>query len=286
MYQIRRYTDVNTMGTANLLQILADAPGRVRKLIVASSMSVYGEGLYDCPKCGRIAPRLRSREYLTAQEWELRCPHCHTSLTPVATDEDKPPFPSSIYAITKRDQEEMCLAFANAYRIPVVALRFFNIYGPRQALSNPYTGVLAIFSSRLLDGKAPLIFEDGRQLRDFVHVSDIVQACQLAMTCPAADYQVFNVGTGGPVTVLEVVDALMRELGGNGGVEVTRQWRAGDIRHCFADIRRIQRLLGYSPKVQFADGMRELVRWVSGQQGGQDSLAAATRQLMARALMQ
>ena len=284
MYQVRRYTEVNTLGAATLLQVLVDDPGAVRKLIVASSMSIYGEGAYACPSCGRVAPRLRAQEQLAAREWEPRCPSCQAVLTPIPTDEEKPLYPTSIYAINKRDHEEMFLAFAHAYGIPGVALRFFNIYGSRQALSNPYTGVAAIFSGRLLSGRPPLIFEDGRQQRDFVHVSDIVQACTLAMDSSAADYQVLNVGSGRPMSVLQVAEALARELGWQDGFEVTQKFRAGDVRHCYADISRIQRLLGYTPRVRFEDGVGELVRWVSQQQGVQDSVAEATSQLTSRGL--
>ncbi len=284
MYQVRRYTEVNTLGAANLLQILVDDPGQVRKLLVASSMSIYGEGAYTCPEHGPVAPRLRPPEQLAARAWEPRCSGCGVELTPLPTDEDKPLFPTSIYAINKRDHEEMFLAFAHAYRIPAVALRFFNIYGSRQALSNPYTGVAAIFSGRMLAGKPPLVFEDGRQLRDFVHVSDVVRACELAIERPEADYQALNVGSGRPMSVLEVADALAGELGWAGGVEITEKFRAGDIRHCFADITRIQRLLGYAPKMAFADGVGELVSWVARQQGVPDTVAEATRQLTARGL--
>jgi dTDP-L-rhamnose 4-epimerase len=284
MYQVRRYTDVNTMGAANLLQTLVDHPDQVRKVIVASSMSIYGEGAYSCPRCGQVAPRLRPPEQLAERAWELRCPQCGSELSPIPTDEEKPLYPTSIYAINKRDHEEMVLAYAHAYGVPAVALRFFNIYGSRQALSNPYTGVAAIFSGRLLSGQPPLIFEDGRQRRDFIHVSDIVQACLLAMEQPAADYGIFNVGSGRPLSVLDVADALSRELGWTGGVEINQKFRAGDIRHCFADISRIQRQLGYTPKVQFEDGVGELVEWVSRQQAVADSVAEATEQLTVRGL--
>jgi dTDP-L-rhamnose 4-epimerase len=188
-------------------------------------------------------------------------------------------YPTSIYAITKRDHEEMALAFGQAYDVPAVALRFFNIYGSRQALSNPYTGVAAIFSGRMLAGEAPVIYEDGRQLRDFVHVADIVQACCLAMSSPAADHQVFNVGTGTPVSVLQVAELLARELGWRGGFQVLRKFRAGDIRHCFADISRIQSLLGYIPRFQFADGVHELVSWIAEQKGVSLTAPDAAREL-------
>ncbi len=284
MYQIRRYTEVNTLGVANLLQLLTDDPGGVRKVIAASSMSIYGEGAYDCPACGRVYPRLRAPKQLASHDWEPRCPTCHAALMPGPTDEDKPLFPTSIYAINKRDHEEMVLAWAAAYGVPAVALRFFNIYGSRQALSNPYTGVAAIFSGRLLHGQPPLIFEDGQQMRDFVHVSDVVHACRLAMEKADADYQVLNVGSGRPLSVLQVARALARELGSEVEPEVTEKFRAGDVRHCFADIRRIGDLLGYHPRVQFEDGLGELVAWVSQQQNVEDSVTEATRQLAARGL--
>jgi len=267
MYQVRRYTDVNAMGMATLLEVLTANRDRVRKLIVASSMSIYGEGAYTCANHGRVAPRLRPAEQLRAGGWEVRCPRCQTELQPVPTDEDKPLYPTSIYAINKRDHEEMALAFGHAYALPSVALRFFNIYGSRQALSNPYTGVAAIFSGRMLDSQPPLIYEDGRQMRDFIHVSDIVRACCLAMDSPAADYQVLNVGTGRPVSVLQVAEILASELGFGGQFDVTHQFRAGDVRHCFGDITRIQDLLGFQPLRTFGDGVRELIEWVASQRG-------------------
>jgi dTDP-L-rhamnose 4-epimerase len=216
----------------------------------------------------------------------MRCPTCASVLSWIATPEDKPLFPTSIYAINKRDQEEMALAVGHAYELPAVALRFFNIYGSRQALNNPYTGVAAIFSGRMLGGQTPLIYEDGRQLRDFVHVSDIVQACCLAMSSDAANFQSLNVGSGRPISVLQVAEALAAELGWTGDLEIARKFRAGDVRHCFADISRIRELLGYAPRVKFEDGVRELVAWVAEQQAASVELAsAATAQLEARGLV-
>ncbi len=285
MYQVRRYTEVNALGVATLLQILADDRGRVRKIVVASSMSIYGEGAYSCGRCGRAAPRLRPAAQLAARRWEPLCPRCGSALAPQPTDEDKPLYPTSIYAITKRDHEEMVLAFAEAYQVPAVALRFFNVYGSRQALSNPYTGAAAIFSGRILAGQPPIIFEDGGQLRDFVHVSDVVRACALAVDGPAADGAVLNVGTGQPRSILEVATALAEHLRWNGGVQVTGTFRAGDVRHCFADVTRIRHLLGYQPRVQFADGMAELVRWVADQRGAQPDHADIAGDLAARGLV-
>jgi dTDP-L-rhamnose 4-epimerase len=287
MYQVRRYTDVNVMGMATLLEVLAADRARqpTRKLVVASSMSIYGEGAYACDTCGRVAPRLRPVDQLAAGDWEMHCPRCGSVLRPLPTDEDKPLYPTSIYAINKRDHEEMALAFGHAYDLPAVALRFFNIYGSRQALTNPYTGVAAIFSGRMLAGQTPLIYEDGLQQRDFVHVSDIVQACCLAMTNRAADYQVFNVGTGRPISVLEVGQLLAQELGWTRGFEITRKFRAGDIRHCFADISRIRAAIGYEPRYRFEDGVRELVAWVGQQQNVEGSSRDADQQLAAYGLV-
>jgi dTDP-L-rhamnose 4-epimerase len=274
------------MGMATLLEAISSQRSavRVRKLLVASSMSIYGEGAYACDGCGPVAPKLRPTSQLAAGEWEMRCPECGADLRPVPTAEDKPLYPTSIYAINKRDHEEMALIFGHAYALPAVALRFFNIYGSRQALSNPYTGVAAIFSGRMLGGQKPLIYEDGQQQRDFVHVGDVVQACRLAMDNVAADDQVFNVGTGRPISVLQVGELLARELGWTEGFEISRQFRAGDIRHCFADITRIRRAIGYKPRYSFEDGVHELVAWVVAQQAAAMS-SDAHGQLAARGLV-
>ncbi len=265
MYQISRYVRANTVGTAILLEKLTRFRDRVKKLVVASSMSVYGEGAYRCPNCGPVYPRSRAELQLAAREWEPRCPACGAVLEPCPTPEDKPLTPESVYAVTKRDQEELALTVGRAYRVPTVALRFFNVYGPRQALSNPYTGVAAIFSARLLNGRPPIVYEDGRQTRDFVHVRDVARACRLALEKDGADYEAVNIGTGRPVPVLEVARTLARALGRPIEPEVAGRYRAGDIRHCYADISRARRLLGYEPEVSFEAGMAELAAWVANQ---------------------
>jgi dTDP-L-rhamnose 4-epimerase len=287
MYQIRRYVDANCMGMATLLEAVNAHRGSVRKLLVASSMSIYGEGAYHCSNCQvRVAPRMRSLQQLSAGHWEVCCASCGTDLDPVPTDEDKPLYPTSIYAITKRDHEEMTLAFGQAYDLPVVALRFFNIYGSRQALSNPYTGVAAIFSGSMLSGQTPVIYEDGSQQRDFVHVNDVVQALILAKDRPAADHQVLNVGSGRPISITHVGEMLADRLRWSGGFEVLNKFRAGDIRHCYADISRIRALIGYEPKWRFEDGVGELVDWVADQQARLSSSSAdAQRQLAAHGLV-
>ncbi|HZU05172.1 MAG TPA: NAD-dependent epimerase/dehydratase family protein [Chloroflexota bacterium] len=285
MYEIRRYVDVNTYGGAVLLDLLANERHQVRKVIVASSMSIYGEGAYACTECGPVYPALRSEAQLRARDWEMRCPHCQRVVQARPTPEDKPLAPTSIYAITKRDHEEMFLAVGRAYRLPTVALRYFNVYGPRQALSNPYTGVAAIFAARLLNGRPPLIFEDGLQTRDFTHVRDIVQANLLAMESDAGDYEVFNVGTGVPTTVRRVAELLAQHLGVAIAPEIVQQFRAGDIRHCYADISKIQRVLGYRPTVPFEAGIADLVAWAR-EQRPEDSVERARQELEAKCLIQ
>lgn len=285
MYEIEKYVEANTYGTSILLDLLVNDKHSVRKVIVASSMSVYGEGTYRCADCGSVYPQLRSSEQLAARDWEMHCPQCGATVEPVATSEEKPPYPTSIYAISKMDQELMCLNVGRAYNIPTVALRYFNTYGPRQALSNPYTGVAAIFSSRLLNSNPPLIFEDGLQSRDFTHVSDIVQANLLAMENKAADFQVFNVGTGRSLTILDVAHVLAQGLGVEIKPEIVAQFRAGDIRHCYADISKARKLLGFEPRIRFEDGMADLVNWVR-QQESVDRVEQARAELDERGLTQ
>ena len=274
MYQIAHYINANTQGTATLLQALLDLGLPVEKLIVASSMSIYGEGNYLCVNCGTIAPAPRSVEQLARQDWEAKCPQCNASLTPLPTTEAKALQCTSIYALSKKDQEEMCLLFGRTYQLPVVALRFFNIYGPRQALSNPYTGVAAIFASRLLNRRAPLIFEDGRQMRDFVSVHDAAQACVLAMETHSADGMGLNIGCGTPISIREVAQALSTALAVDSSAEITGKYRAGDIRHCFADISAARAHLGYEPRISFENGMKELVHWLRSQQFSDQAHAA------------
>lgn len=266
MYEIAKYTESNTMGGATLLDLIANEKHNIRKIITASSMSVYGEGAYRCDNCGEVYPKIRSLEQFKKNDWEMKCPNCNVDVKPIPTNEDKPLFPTSIYAVNKRDHEEMFLIIGRAYQIPTIALRFFNVYGPRQALSNPYTGVAAIFSSRILNNNPPIMFEDGYQARDFVHVSDIVQACILAMEKSEGDYQVFNIGTGRKLTVLDIANVLMKKLSFKGEPRIVNKFREGDIRHCYADISLAKKVLGYKPEVKFEDGISDLVNWVNLQQ--------------------
>jgi dTDP-L-rhamnose 4-epimerase len=280
MYELADYQSVNAHGTGVLLEALLDRP--LAKLVVASSMSVYGEGAYAGPGGDLLPAGERSREQLARGEWEPRGPEGE-ELRPVPTPETKPPSLASIYALGKYDQERMALIFGAAYGVPTVALRFFNVYGPRQALSNPYTGVLAIFASRLLNGKPPLVYEDGNQRRDFVSVYDVARACRLALERDEADGEVVNVGSGRSVSVLEIFDELRLVLGSDLEAQVTGQARAGDIRHCFADIGRARELLGFAPQVGLEDGMRELAEWLEGEVAD-DRVETAAQELASRGL--
>ena len=282
MYEIQRYVSANTLGTSVLLEEVVRRRDRIQRVIVASSMSVYGEGAYLDENGRPACPELRPTTQLEKRQWELRDERGRT-LRPVATGESKPPFPTSVYAVTKRDHEELCCAVGTAYGIPTVALRYFNVYGSRQALSNPYTGVVAIFSARLLNGKAPLVTEDGEQTRDFVHVSDVVRANLLALRCSAESGRVFNVGTGRPVTIRRVAELLADHLGVPIAPDITGRFRAGDIRHCYADLGRVSAELGYEPKVALEEGIAEVVEWVRTQ-SAEDRVEQAVGELLRRGL--
>lgn len=284
MYQIADYVASNVQGTANLLQAILNTNSTPHKIIVASSMSIYGEGRYLCSQCGSVAPTARQSVQLKQSQWELHCPICHAIVSPEPTDEDKPLQCTSIYALSKKAQEEMVLLFGSTYNIPVVALRYFNIYGPRQALSNPYTGVAAIFASRLMNSRSPLIFEDGEQLRDFVNVRDVVQANLLAMESSGGDGTALNVASGESVSVCQVATKIASLLGIQSQLQITGTYRAGDIRHCYADISKISKTLGYVPKISFHDGMTELVQWLESQEA-QDHTEEALKHLTARGLV-
>ncbi|MGY4158493.1 dTDP-L-rhamnose 4-epimerase [Bradyrhizobium sp. USDA 4461] len=262
MYDIASYVRTNELGTAQLLQALSRCP--VERLVVASSMSVYGEGLYRVVDHGAHAVGDRSINQLRDGEWELR-DGAGRSLEPVPTPESKPPCLSSIYALNKYAQERMCLITGKAYGIPTVALRFFNVFGPRQALSNPYTGVLAIFAARLLNNRSPLVFEDGLQRRDFVHVSDVARACSLALESNHVS-SIFNIGSGQSRTILSVAKSLAEVMGRTDiAPEITGKHRVGDIRHCFADIGKAAAELRFTPSVTFEDGLDELSSYLADQ---------------------
>jgi dTDP-L-rhamnose 4-epimerase len=275
MYEVAGYASENVGGTAVLLEALAERP--VRKLVVASSMSVYGEGAYEPAQ-----PAPRTRAQVERDEWEPLGPDGE-SVRPVPTPESKRPDLASVYAITKHDQERLCLVCGEAYGIPTVALRLFNTYGSRQALSNPYTGVLAIFASRLLNGNAPLVFEDGLQRRDFVSVHDVARAFELALERDGADGQAVNIGSGESVTVLEIAATLARTLAVEIAPAISGNYRVGDIRHCFADISLARAALGFVPQQRLEDGIAEIVEWLEGQ-AATDRVDEAAEELRSRGL--
>ncbi len=283
-YKVEHYVDVNVQGTAVLCDLLANEKHSVRKVVVAASMSSYGEGEFICPGCGRKKGVMRRVDDLARQDWNNHCPACNAVMAPTATREDLQRVPNSIYAITKMAQEEMVLNIGVTYGIPAVALRYFNVYGPRQSLSNPYTGVGAIFMSRIKCGNPPVVYEDGGQTRDFISVHDVVQANLLALEKAEGDYQAFNIGSGAATSIRAVAELLAR-LHGRPDIapQLTGKYRKGDIRHCYADISKAQKLLGFAPAVGFEEGMRRLIEWASTEEAT-DRFEVAARELEAKGL--
>ncbi len=284
MYEPHYYTSVNVDGQGVLLEEIAREPGRFRRLIVASSMSIYGEGAYGCGVHGTMAPPPRTPEQLARGQWEVACPACGGELQPVRTGEDKPLQFTSVYAITKKTQEELALCFGRAYGLPTVALRFFNVYGSRQALSNPYTGVAAIFMGRLKNGRPPMVFEDGRQSRDLIHVFDVADAVVRAAEGTEPVWEAVNVCTGRPITISGVAEALAERLGVAIAPERIGRYRAGDIRHCIGDPTRAREVLGFEARVEFADGLDELLAW-SERQSAEDRVDLHLAQLEQQGLV-
>lgn len=284
-YAVKYYVDVNIGGTANLLDIIVNCKNSVKKMMVASSMSIYGEGAYKCKECGLTRIESRKDKDIAVKFWEPICPQCNNVLKHIHTNESLTLLPTSIYAITKKTQEEMVLNIGRTYHIPVVALRFFNIFGPRQSLSNPYTGVMAIFISRYKNNKHPVIYEDGKQSRDFISVHDIVDACKLSMEKDEANYQAFNVGTGLSMTVKDIAYELKKFFKNNIEPDILNKFRKGDIRHCYADISRIKNVLGFSPRISFKKGLEELVE-ESMKIAAQDKFNSAEEELRSKGLVQ
>lgn len=286
MYQVRDYIDNNILGMGNLLNILVNSEHSVKKIIIASSNTVYGEGKASCAKCGVVFPKLRNIKQMKNNNWNLQCPKCGNRLKTLLTDENARCNPSSIYALSKRVQEEMGLMICKTYGIDIAILRFFLVYGPRQALSNPYTGVFAIFCTRLLNGKPPVIFEDGLQSRDFVNVKDICQALILTMKSPVANGEIFNVGTGIPLTIKEVAEKFVEKINPKLKPIYNQQYRVGDIRHCVADISKIKNKLGYDPKISFDKGIEEYINWIQKKEHKfQDKTEEALAELKEKGLL-
>ncbi|MEO7212692.1 NAD-dependent epimerase/dehydratase family protein [Mucilaginibacter sp.] len=266
MYQIKRYTDVNIGGTALLLDILANNPHQVKKIVIASSRSIYGEGKYLSEELGYVYPKHRTDDYMQAGDFEVKYAGCEKPLTLVATDEDSKIHPSSVYGITKQNQEQMIMTVCPTIGIAPVAFRYQNVYGPGQSLSNPYTGILSIFSTRIKNDKDINVFEDGKETRDFVFIDDVVDATILGIEKDEANNQVFNVGTGIAIEVNTVVEELMANYGRTVPVTISGNYRLGDIRHNYADLTRIKSVLGFAPKVDFKTGIAKFAAWVNTQE--------------------
>jgi len=285
MYEIARYVDTNVEGSAILLEHVIKEDSQVSKIILASSRAVYGEGKYKCEKCGTTYPKSRSKSDLKSGQWQMRCSNCGRIIEPLPTDEDTILMPTSIYAVTKQTQEQMLSITAKAHKIPYVILRYFNVYGQGQSLNNPYTGILSIFSSRIMNGKPPLVYEDGLESRDFIHVSDVAGATILALKRTEANDEVFNVGSGRRVTILEVANLLVDKLGSSLSPIVVGKHREGDIRHCYADMSKIKNRLGYRPNISLEEGISEFVEWVKQQKNIIDLSDRASDELARRELL-
>lgn len=282
-YQIRKYVDTNIVGTANLLELLVNSNNGVKKIIGISSMTGYGEGNYICKRDGIVRPPIREENQLRKKDWNLYCPNCNDIVIPTFTDESALDFPNSIYGFSKKAQQDMAMIIGKLYNIPTVFLRGFNIYGPRQSLSNPYTGVTAIFISRFKNNQSAVIFEDGLQTRDFISVHDVVKAFILSLEKDGANYQMFNIGSGKGTTIIEIGETLANLLGKKGLIRVDKEFRKNDIRHCFADITKAKEILKWEPKVSLKDGLTELIEW-SNTQKSEDRFSKAQKELEQRNL--
>lgn len=284
MYEIEHYIYNNTLGTAKLLDFLANNKHKVKRILVASSMSAYGEGLYKCDKCNLVRPPLRTDEQMSQRKWELICPNCNKILQSIGIPESEPLKCNSIYAVTKESQEDMVMIFGKSYGIPATALRYFNVYGPRQSLSNPYTGVAAIFLSRLKNDNPPVVYEDGLQTRDFISVYDTADANVACLEDDRSFGKVFNIGTNNPIAIKEIAQILAELLNKKIKPTITGKFRSGDVRHCTADITLIKNILGWKPKWSFEEGMQDLIEW-GEKEKAKDLFETASKELNSKGLL-
>lgn len=286
MYEIEKYTDVNIKGTSIFLDILANQKNhKVEKIIIASSRSIYGEGKYECNLHGIVYPKERLEKDMSKKDFNVKCPICHNDVTLLPTDENSKIHPSSIYGLTKQAQEDMCMIAGKSLNIPVVAFRYQNVYGPGQSLSNPYTGILSIFSTRIKNGNEINIFEDGEESRDFVFIDDVVNATILGIEKNEADYNIYNVGSGIPTSVLNVTKNLLKEYKSNVEYAITGNFRLGDIRDNYADLSKIKSDLGYEPKVSFEIGIKKFSQWVSSQEVKSDGYNKSIEEMRTKGLL-
>jgi dTDP-L-rhamnose 4-epimerase len=265
MYQVKKYIDINIGGSANLWDVLINNRNQVKKVIIPGSATSYGECSYNCKECGEVFPPIREERDVKQGKWEPACPKCGADITPIGIRENKPMDCRFIYALNKKWNEELFFSLGKIYNIPVTVLRFFNIYGPRQSLSNPYTGAIAVFSSRIKENKPPIVIEDGNETRDFVYVSDVVRALTMSMESPKSDFEVFNVGSGKSTTIKYLAEVLIALYKKDLKPEINGVFRKGDVRHSLADISKIKKVLGWEPKIVLTEGLGKVVEWGSGQ---------------------
>ena len=284
MYEIEKYTDVNIKGTSIFLDILANEKHSVKKMIIASSRSIYGEGKYDCPSCGIVYPNERKDENMKKGDFAVKCPSCGMDAKLLATDEESKIHPSSIYGITKQVQEQMFLTMGKSLNIPAVAFRYQNVYGAGQSLSNPYTGILSIFSTRIKNGNDINIFEDGKESRDFVYVDDVVEATILGIEKDEANYEVFNVGLGHAIDVNTVASTLVKTYNSNSKITISGNYRLGDIRDNYADLTKIKSKLGFEPKISFEEGIKRFTAWVNAQEVVEDKYEKSIEEMKEKGL--
>lgn len=283
-YEVKEYVNANIGGMATLFDVIINKKKPIKKVLMTASMTSYGEGNYMCSTCGGVKPPLREDAQMQKEQWELFCPQCKNVLTPIPTTEEAQINNNSIYALTKNVQEELLFTLGKMYSIPVVSFRCFNVYGPRQSLSNPYTGVTAIFISRLKNNNPPVVYEDGMQTRDFVSVHDVVNALLLGMEKKEADYQIMNIGGGKPVPIKEVAQILAKLLKKDIDPRITGEYRKNDIRNCYADITKAKKLLGWKPHVSLQQGFAELIAW-SEKEESEDAFESAEKELREKKLL-
>ena len=284
MYLIQRYTEVNIVGTAIILDILTNNKHSVDKVIIASSRSIYGEGKYLDHSGNPVYPKARDEKHMSKGIFDPLSPKGE-SLKVTATDELSQIRPTSVYGITKQNQEQMVMTVCQAIGINAVALRFQNVYGPGQSLSNPYTGILSIFSTQIRNGNVIQIFEDGKESRDFVYIQDVVDATILCTEMDEANNKIFNVGSGNPVSVINIADKLIKAYNSNTKFKITGKFRLGDIRHNYADLRYITSTLGYEPKVSIDEGIQNFTRWVSSQKIQKDLHEISMQEMKKKGLL-
>lgn len=284
MYEIEKYTDVNIKGTSIFLDILANEKHSIKKMIIASSRAIYGEGKYHCPKCGVVYPNERTDENMSKGDFAVKCPHCGVDAKLMSTDEESKIHPSSIYGITKQVQEQMFMVMGKSLNIPAVAFRYQNVYGAGQSLSNPYTGILSIFSTRIKNGNDINIFEDGKESRDFVYVDDVVDATILGIEKDEANHEIFNVGLGEAIDVNTVANTLVKAYHSNSKITISGNYRLGDIKDNYADLTKIKSKLGFEPKISFERGIKKFTDWVEKQEVVEDKYEKSIDEMKAKGL--